>query len=122
MHTYVCMHLCIIRRRYQGITNAGDALQICENDRFGSSSGDQHSIVVVALWSRIIASHPCFFADVSTCAATHMNEGNGRAFTVKPLFDYSFKGNHSKYLRNQGQFRSNISKRIVNHWRIHFND
>ena len=35
--------------------------QMCENVKFGSSSGSQHSIVVVALCSSIIANHEWLF-------------------------------------------------------------
>ena len=52
--------------RSHGMMNEGDALQICENVRLGSSSSDQHSIVVVALCVSSIDSQLCLVDDVST--------------------------------------------------------
>jgi hypothetical protein len=52
--------------KYHGMMKLGDALQMCENVRLGSSSGDQHSIVVVAPWFRTIPSHECFVSASST--------------------------------------------------------
>ena len=54
------------RRRDRGTRKLGEEDQTWEKVSVRSSSGDQHSMVQVALWASIIASQECFVEAVST--------------------------------------------------------